>query len=572
MQISKNAQKHINNGLVTNYQNRLNYDNINNSDAYRYQNVIKEQNQNYQEPIKRFIKSNLQNSQMTSNKINNTNINERKYQHSNFIENNNEKQLNPTNKNYNINNNYIINKNENKKTHHQHHEIDMTTKKNQQDNYNKLNRDWGKINIDNHIIDILNNNKDNNYFRGTLRNNDNNKKERNSINNVPISIQQNTRIYKNNISNNHFNENKQIKNNQKVKDNTTKTTKTNNFRNSSVATKNLLKYSNNNINKNDTKNLNQKSKEKIYVKKSQNITNKERQKNIFSNYIIVRNDNFNMLKENKIKKFDILENKNNEYFILKAKEKKRILEQKLNEFFALKGKEKTTKKFTQENIENLLLEGKKKNLNNMKTNEKIKEILELMDQFNLTDEEKKSIIFKLNSSLEESSKLKKNKLNETEQKNANDNITLESNNYSKEKQNKKVKKENESKRKNKKKDNDNVINEETKRDQKIYGFINVGNNCYMNSSLQLLTRIKELKEEVFNFNENYQDNDTQGKLIIEFRKMLTAIERSYNDNLILNPGNLKRIMGNVDEKYYKMNLYQISLMLFYQKREIKKKK
>ena len=550
MQISKNAQKHINNGLVTNYQNRLNYDNINNSDAYRYQNVIKEQNQNYQEPIKRFIKSNLQNSQMTSNKINNTNINERKYQHSNFIENNNEKQLNPTNKNYNINNNYIINKNENKKTHHQHHEIDMTTKKNQQDNYNKLNRDWGKINIDNHIIDILNNNKDNNYFRGTLRNNDNNKKERNSINNVLISVQQNPRIYKNNISNNHFNENKQIKNNQKVKDNTTKTTKTNNFRNSSVATKNLLKYSNNNINKNDTKNLNQKSKEKIYVKKSQNITNKERLRNTFSNYIIVRNDNFNMLKENKIKKFDILENKNNEYFILKAKEKKRILEQKLNEFFALKGKEKTTKKFTQENIENLLLEGKKKNLNNMKTNEKIKEILELMEQFNLNDEEKKSIIIKLNLSLEESNKLKKNKLNETEQKNANDNITLESNNYSKEKQNKKVKKENESKRKNKKKDNDNVINEETKRDQKIYGFINVGNNCYMNSSLQLLTRIKELKEEVFNFNENYQDNDTQGKLIIEFRKMLTAIERSYNDNLILNPGNLKRIMGNVDEKYY----------------------
>ena len=555
MRISNNNQKQMNSGLGTNYQNRLNYDNTNNSYASRYQNGIKEQSQNHQAPIKRFVKSNQQNPQITSYKNNNTNLFnytiDKKYELINFSESNNKKQINNINMNYILNNNYIINKNENKKSHHQQHVIDMTTKKIHQDNCIKQDGYYRNINRDNYIINVLNNNNDNNYFRESLRNYNYNKKERNSINNVPISNQQKQRIYKNHISNNHFNDNKQVKNNQKVKDNTAKSIKTNNFRNSTVLTKNLMKYSNININKSDLKNLSQKHKENIYVKKTQNITNKNRQRNIFNNCIIVKNDDFNVIKENKIKRFDVLDGKNNEYFVLKAKEKKKILKQKLIEFFALKGKEKTITKFTQEKIEHLLLEGKKKNLNNMKTNEKIKEILELMDKFNLNDDEKKSIIIKLTSSLEESNKQKKNKQNENDQKNANDNISLETNNSSsKEKPNKKIKKENESKRKNKKKDNDNIIKEETKRDQKIYGFINVGNNCYMNSSLQLLTRIKELKQEVFNFNENYQDNDTQGKLIIEFRKILTAIERSYNDNLIINPGNLKRIMGNVDEKYY----------------------
>ena len=93
------------------------------------------------------------------------------------------------------------------------------------------------------------------------------------------------------------------------------------------------------------------------------------------------------------------------------------------------------------------------------------------------------------------------------------------------------------------------IEKEETRIQKIYGFRNDNNNCYLNSSLQLLTRIKELKEEVFNFNEHYEDNDTQGRLIIEFKNLLQQIEYSKDKELVLNPGRLKRVMGNVDKKY-----------------------
>ena len=87
--------------------------------------------------------------------------------------------------------------------------------------------------------------------------------------------------------------------------------------------------------------------------------------------------------------------------------------------------------------------------------------------------------------------------------------------------------------------------------KKMYGFKNDGNNSYLNASLQLLTRIKELKEEVFNFNYNEicKDNETQGRLIVEFKSLLQEIEYSKDNELILNPGRLKSAMGNIDENY-----------------------
>ena len=86
---------------------------------------------------------------------------------------------------------------------------------------------------------------------------------------------------------------------------------------------------------------------------------------------------------------------------------------------------------------------------------------------------------------------------------------------------------------------------------KIYGFTAGGNNCYLNSSLQLLTRINELKNEVFNFNkkEINRNSDTKGQLIDEFKNILNRIENSKNDSFVINPNNLKLIMGNIDEKY-----------------------
>ena len=85
--------------------------------------------------------------------------------------------------------------------------------------------------------------------------------------------------------------------------------------------------------------------------------------------------------------------------------------------------------------------------------------------------------------------------------------------------------------------------------KKIYCFQNIGNNCYLNSSLQLLTRINELKDEIFNINKYNEDCSTKGKLIIEFKEILNKIEKSNDDNLIINPQKLKRIMGDLDERY-----------------------
>ena len=88
---------------------------------------------------------------------------------------------------------------------------------------------------------------------------------------------------------------------------------------------------------------------------------------------------------------------------------------------------------------------------------------------------------------------------------------------------------------------------------KFYGFINNGNNCYLNSSLQLLTRINELKNGILNYQDNEinKDNDTKGQLFVEFKKIVNKIENSKNDNLTINPENLKYIMGNINEIYYR---------------------
>lgn len=107
-------------------------------------------------------------------------------------------------------------------------------------------------------------------------------------------------------------------------------------------------------------------------------------------------------------------------------------------------------------------------------------------------------------------------------------------------------------------DNKNIL--ESKKDfiiyekHKIYGFANIGNNCYLNSSLQLLTRIDEFKNYILNFKEiQTENNETKGNLILEFKKMLRTIESSNNNHLIIDPSELKRIMGYVDSRYFEDN-------------------
>lgn len=105
---------------------------------------------------------------------------------------------------------------------------------------------------------------------------------------------------------------------------------------------------------------------------------------------------------------------------------------------------------------------------------------------------------------------------------------------------------------NKKKENSN--NPESR---KFFCFRNIGNNCYLNSSLQLLTRINELKNkvfEIFNNKEYFTTNSTKGQLINEFTNLLNQIEKSKDNKLLLNPENLKRIMGDLDERYFHNNM------------------
>ena len=504
----------------------------NNTNIFKYKNEIKNcQNLLHQAPIKKFMKSIQQNSIMSSNKtkINENINNNNKILH--FTAERNYNQIFPNENNYSNNINHIIkrhesinnnnNKVENIKNNHRYYAIDMTTKKdnyrnNIQQNYENGFNDLKKNNINLNI----NNNKDNTYFINNLRKYDEKINPRNTYNSIKIPNQQNEKNFRDNIAK----KTTIVLSKNKVHNSTIKT---NNFRNKSIVTKNLQKYAEN-IKQNDQKKMSQKNTE-IYIKKHQNIINKEIQrKNKFINCKVKKNDNFYILKEKRIKNFENLEDKKNEYFILKGKEKKKLLEKKLIEYFNIKGAE--SKKFiSQETVIEILLEGKK--LDSLKPNEKVKEILLLIEKYNLSDEAKKEIINKLNVNIE-TNKQRKIKLEENYQKNANDVVS------------KKKKKEGMVLSEEIEKENENFSNY-----KKIYGFNNEGNNCYLNSSLQLLTRINDLKNEVLNFRENYEDNETHGRLIIEFRNILKTIENSSNDDLVLNPAKLKRIMGNVDEKY-----------------------
>jgi ubiquitin C-terminal hydrolase len=216
----------------------------------------------------------------------------------------------------------------------------------------------------------------------------------------------------------------------------------------------------------------------------------------------------------------------------------------------------------------------------MTSDDKLKDLVTYLDEYDLSENEMKEYLKKLSSRIKpiekqpitidrfeissenynkkksinfDNTKIKKTISDEIEQKNANDNIST---NYSNNdeidyKGNGNICDAKSQKKKSKKtqKFEEEKLEKEEPRIIKMYGFRNNGNNCYLNSSLQLLTRIKELKEEVFNFNEHYEDNDTQGRLIIEFKTLLQQIEDSKDKELTLNPGRLKRVMGNVDEKY-----------------------
>ena len=538
MKIQVNHQNLMNNNQKPKYQNYMLNENNNYISGIKYKHEIKiNQSSTKQAPIKKFMKQNHQSIKMSSDKIKveeNKNNNriiqyplERKYNPIYFHEKNfyhNQLDNIPKKPDLTIYNNKIINNNN-----LQYSEIDMTTKKENNESNIQQNRCIYRNNQNEKLS--INNNKDNENFFKNLRNYNDKKPARNTFSSMKIPNQQFEKKHHNQIITNiTLKENNILKNTTNIisQKKQNKIVKNNDFRTDSVGTKDLPKYVENKK-QNEQKKRNQ---ETIYIKKHQNIKKEIKQINKFINCKIDKNDNFFFRNENKIKN-EIIEH--NEYFLLKGKEKEKIFKKNLINYFSLKGSkiQNKNKKLSQESHFNFILEGKK--FNDLKPNEKLKEILLFIEKYNLSEEIKKELINKLNLSIE-ANKPKKIKFEENGQKNANDISS------------KKKKKEKIILPEEKEKEKEKEINDFNKYN-KIYGFNNDGNNCYLNSSLQLLTRIKDLKNEVFNFQENYQDNDTQGRLIIEFRNILKKIENSTNDNLIINPARLKSIMGNVDERY-----------------------
>lgn len=570
------------NTIVNNAQSRFG---LNSSNPSKYKSIAErkkpetrtEQNLTNQQPTKRFQKSYYNNKNLAPN----------------------EKILNQNHICYNnINNNYIqhgannipfrILKDFNYNNNHQYHEIDMTTKKNIYQKYNNLNNDGGKIDLNQYnqninarkgYYDHINNNKENNFFKGILRKYEEPKKyqtfypkvsnvqngiiNKKKLSNFPLKEEVCSKVTSNYDKKSKFpndseqkkiyllRKNKSIENqknnynNEKWKNTERVSLNSNNFRSSSIQHKNLLKFEGN-AKEND---LNPKER----TNKPINNYQKYQRLKKFSNCKIDGNDSFFLLNDKKT--FKKIDEGKNEYFAILREEKKKILMQKLSESFLIEGKKKKEKLLKPESSQHFFIEGKEEKNKNGTVKEKIMEILK---HNNLTNEEIRKILREfyaiINQNIETNLQ-KKNKLNENNQKNLIDKILIEEN-----------KKELNEIRDNgigpcdtmkkKKKEKEIIIQEEKKEsddlktDQKIYGFRNEGNNCYLNSSLQLLTRIKELKDEVLNFGEGFQDNETQGKLIVEFRKILNSIENSTSKNLVINPARLKRVMGNVDSKYF----------------------
>jgi len=540
------------NNIVNNDQSRLG---INNNNLFKYKSIAERrllkpdirtvQKLTNQAPIKRFQKSYYNYGNLTSEQ----GVLNRGQICNNIINNNNIQDGTKNNgililKDFNYNNNL------------QYHEI---TNKNNYQIYNKKNGDGGIIDLNQYNQDkntrkyynyYINNNKENNFFKESLRKNEEIKKNPNTFHpskflneqseiinkkksNFPPKEERCSKATTNYVKKSKFpndsvpkkidllNKNKSTENQnnnynkEKWKKTQRVSLKSNNFRNSSIQHKNLLKYAGN-YKESDLKPKDRINKPIINYQQSQSIKK-------FDNCKIQGNDSFFLLNKKKI--FNKLKEGKKEYFSILPDEKKKILIQKLSESFLIEGKKKKEKLLKPELSQHFLIEGKEEKNKNRMT-DKIK-IMEILKHNNCTNEEIREILREfyviINPNIESNSQ-KKNILNENIQKNSNDKILIEV-----------PKKE---------------LNDDLKRGQKIYGFKNAGNNCFLNSSLQLLTRIKELKDEVLNFGEGFQDNETQGKLIVEFRNILNSIENSSDNNLIINPARLKRIMGNIDSKYF----------------------
>ena len=86
-------------------------------------------------------------------------------------------------------------------------------------------------------------------------------------------------------------------------------------------------------------------------------------------------------------------------------------------------------------------------------------------------------------------------------------------------------------------------------DKKLYGFLNPGNDCFMNASLQLMTHIDELTYFIKKSCENDIDKENENiELKYKYYNIIKEIEEENGDKSI-NGGAIKEEIGKLDERF-----------------------
>ena len=85
------------------------------------------------------------------------------------------------------------------------------------------------------------------------------------------------------------------------------------------------------------------------------------------------------------------------------------------------------------------------------------------------------------------------------------------------------------------------------RNKGLTGLINLGNTCYINSSLQIISNIPELNEYI-NTNLNYNKNETNTINIEFLKEWIDLYNLMWSKNVIISPNRFLKVIQNMSEK------------------------
>ena len=84
------------------------------------------------------------------------------------------------------------------------------------------------------------------------------------------------------------------------------------------------------------------------------------------------------------------------------------------------------------------------------------------------------------------------------------------------------------------------------------GFVNLGNTCYMNSALQMILRIDNFKQLFQSL--NLQKNNLSNEELEEIKTLIDFNNKyHYSNEKILNPNEIKNLIGKKNKKFLKFN-------------------